>query len=177
VPHTGWIMFALEYFARMSGRPTSCVFIDLSIENSGDSNRWEAQQVKSRSSQLWQAQNVLQRGGVVLIAGDGIQGNQWVDVNLCGRRRSFQTGAAWLAVMNDAQYVPVFATFTLDGVLDIEISSPLSSKSLSDEGRIVELTREYGRLYAQRWPVIFPSVSWTHLEYNFNLPKIETLAD
>lgn len=174
VPHTGWIMSALEHFVQLSGRLTACVFIDLSIDSSGGSTTWEAQQVKSRSSQLWRAQQVLKKGGVVMIAGDGRQGNQSVDIFMHGRRRPFQTGGAWLAVMNNAQYVPVFARYTTEGVLEIELSPPLVPEQSSCEDQIIELTRKYGLLYAKRWSEFYPSVDWVHLDYNFNLPRIST---
>jgi lauroyl/myristoyl acyltransferase len=115
---------------------------------------------------IWEAQQVLLRGGVVLIAADGLNGRQAVDVEFWGSRRPFQLGAAELAVTTGAAFVPVYSRLDAEGRVQVEIASELTAEGATPQERIVKLTCRYGEAYASRWPQFFASMIWKHLEYN-----------
>jgi len=172
LPHTGRMMATIQHQLEAQGRETVSVAIDLSIRNMGDAEGWYKQQTKSRTSMLWKAKEVLQNRGAVLIAGDGRQGHHSIDIPFHGRRRPFQTGAAWLAVMSDALFVPVFVIIDVSGRIVMDVSAPLQLPDSSKEEQIIGLTKQYGELFARRWHQYYTSVHWFHQGYNFNLPRV-----
>jgi lauroyl/myristoyl acyltransferase len=170
VPHVGTSIVPLEQVLRLRGRETARVVTDRSLPRTGDRATWEAQQTPARAAQLWQARQVLQRGGVVLIAGDGLGGQRTVDVPFWGRRWPFQVGAAALAVEAGALFVPVWVTFDAASRVQMEVAAPLVAHAAAEEERIAELTRQYGQLYAARWPEFYASARWQYLTYALELP-------
>lgn len=123
-----------------------------------------------RARMLWQARQVLQRNGVVMVAADGLQGVRSVGVPFWGRQRPFQTGAAELAVETNTLLIPAFATLEIDGRLQVELTPPLTSQAGVREAQIADLTRQYGTRYAARWPKFWSSVNWRLLDYHLKLP-------
>lgn len=172
LPHTKMIMAMLQHYFETQGRETALVAIDSSIRNTGDEDGWYKQQTKSRTSMLWHAKQILHKKGAVLIAGDGRQGHQSIDISFHGRSRPFQTGAAWLAVMSEALFVPVFVNIDLSGKIILDVSEPLDATASTKEEQIIALTKKYGELFAERWPHFYTSVGWFHQNYNFTLPHI-----
>lgn len=158
VPHVGRTGVIPLDICRRSGCETGSVVGGYSVEP------------KVRSEMLLHAERILQRGGVVMVAADGLQGNQAVEVPFWGRRRPFQIGAAELAVTTGAVFVPVYIRFDVQGHVGIEIAAPLIPQATSPQARIRELTERYGADYAARWPQFYASVLWRHLEYNLRLP-------
>lgn len=122
-----------------------------------------------RSEMLLKAERILQRGGVVMVAADGLQGHYAVDVPFWGRRRSFQMGAAELAVTTGSALVPVYITFDARGRIHLEVTAPLETKALTTRDRIRELTERYGADYVARWPQFYASMLWRHLAHNLDL--------
>lgn len=158
LPHAGRTMTLLQDVVQLRGWETAKVVNDL--------------QTQSRTAQLWRAQQVLRRNGVVFIAADGLQGKQSVDVPFWGRQRPFQIGAAELAVETCALFIPAFITINAIGRVQVEITTPLTAQAGSKEEKIIELTEMYGVRYAARWPRFYASMRWHHLAYNFNLPVV-----
>jgi amino acid adenylation domain-containing protein len=173
LPHVGRLIIPLEMMVSLRGRESSHVTNDESIHKTGDIALWAMRQTESRANQLWRARKVLERGGAVLIAGDGLQGRHAVGVRFHGRLRPFQTGAAVLAVETGSLFVPAFPLFDTSGRVHIEILSPLTTDAATEEERISDLTRQYGLLYAERWPSFCFSINWSHLRYNRGLPRKE----
>lgn len=159
IPHVGRIMAELLEISKQNGYETGWIS---GARRVGTLNR---------SIMLWNAQQILRRGGVVMLAADGRQGNQAIDIPFWGRHRPFQIGAAELAVTTRATFVPVYTHFNSDGRVDVDITAPLVPQSTKPRDQIVELTERYGTEYAERWPQFFASMNWQHLEYNLNLPK------
>lgn len=170
VPHVGRIIAPLQRMIQLHGRETARVTNDPTIKFTRDKAAWSLQQTQSRTAQLWQAQQVLRRKGVVFIAGDGRQGNQTVDVSFRGRQRPFQIGAAELSIETDALFIPAFITFDATGRVQVEVTAPLTAQPGAKEQQIIELTRQYGALYAARWPQFYASVRWHLSAYHLNLP-------
>jgi hypothetical protein len=176
VPHAVRIITLLQHVVQLRGWETAKVVNDLMIKRTGDTATWSLQQTQSRTAQLWCAQQVLRRNGVVFIAADGLQGKQSVDVSFWGRQRPFQIGAAELAVETCALFIPAFVTINAIGRVQVEITTPLTAQASSKEEKIIELTEKHGALYAARWPQFYASMRWHHLAYNFNLPVVRLPA-
>ena len=172
LPHVGRIIAPLQRMIQLHGRETARVTNDRAMKRIADSTTWSAQQTQSRAAQLWQAQQVLRRNGVVFIAGDGRQGNQTVDVSFRGRRRPWQIGAAELAVTTGAMFVPAYIRVDATGRIDVEIAAPLIPQATTPQVQIWELTERYGTDYAVRWPRFYASMRWHHLAYNLSLPVV-----
>ena len=170
LPHVGRMIAPLQQITQWHRRETAKVTNDPTIKFTGDKAIRAVRQTQSRTAQLWQAQQVLRRNGVVFIAGDGLQGNQSVAVPFRGRRHPFQIGAAELSIETDALFIPAFVTFDATGRVQVEVTAPLTARAGSPEEQIIELTEQYGALYAARWPQFYASVRWHHLVYNLRLP-------
>ena len=171
LPHVGRMIAPLQQMIQLHGRETAKVTNDLAI-NTRDKAAWAVRQTQSRTAQLWQAQQVLRRNGVVFIAGDGLQGDRSVDVPFWGRQRPFQIGAAELSIETGALFIPAFVTFDATGRVQVEVTVPLTAQAGSKEEQMIELTKQYGALYAARWPQFYTSVRWHLSTYHSNLPVV-----
>jgi len=172
LPHVGRMISPLQQIIQLHGRETAKVTNDRAIKFTRDKAAWAVRQTQSRTAQLWQAQQVLRRNGVVFIAGDGLQGNQSVDVSFRGRRRPFQIGAAELSIETGAVFIPAFVAFDATGRVQVEVTAPLTAQAGPKEEQIIELTKQYGALYAARWPQFYTSVGWLLSTYQLNLPVV-----
>lgn len=171
VPHTGRTGGALLSLFARSGRLTASVANDASLGPRGATSNWTQQQIKARSEMLWNAHQVLKRGGVVMVVADGLHGEQSIEVPFFGRRRPFQIGAAELAVTTGAAFVPVFSWLDVAGRVWIEVDQALAPEGDSPRARIAALTRRYAEAYVDHWPRIFASMNWNHLEFNLGLSE------
>ncbi|WP_129677446.1 AMP-binding protein [Candidatus Chloroploca sp. Khr17] len=159
VPHVGRLGTELLELWRLSGRETSMVVGGAQVGT------------KRRSEMLLHALRILRWRGVVMVAADGLQGNQSVDVPFWGRCRPFQIGAAELAVTTGAAFVPVYFRFEPTGRIEVEIAAPIIPQMTTPQTQIRELTERYGTDYAARWPQFFASMRWHHLAYNLDRPE------
>lgn len=158
VPHVGRVGSIVLEICRRGGRETGKVV----------GGGWAGS--KARSEMLLHTRQVLQCGGVVMVAADGLQGNQTVDVPFWGRQRPFRIGAAELAVTTGAVLLPVHIHFDAQGHIDVEIAAPLIPQAVTPQAQIRELTERYGADYTACWPQFYAAMRWNHLAYNLNLP-------
>lgn len=165
-PHAGGLGTTVLEACQRNGLETASVLNAPWLGRSDGSAVWSQRQTKARSRMVWEAQQVLQRGGVVLVAADGLNGRQSVEVDFWGTRRPFRVGAAELAVSTGAAFVPVYIDIDAEGRVQVEVTSGLPAEGTAPQERIEELTRRYGEEYAARWPRFFASMIWKHLEYN-----------
>jgi amino acid adenylation domain-containing protein len=173
VPHTGGLGLSVLKICERNGRETASVVNAPWLGRNDGSDAWAQRQTKARSRMIWEAQQVLLRGGAVLIAADGLNGQQAVEVDFWGTRRPFRVGAAELAVSTGAAFVPVYIRLDAEGRVLVDVTSELTAEGATPQERITELTRRYGEAYAARWPQFFASMIWKHLEYNLR-PTPET---
>ena len=173
LPHTGRLGLPVFQVCQRSGRETAFVTNASWLGGNDGSDEWAQRQTKARSRMMWEAQQVLLRGGVVLVAADGLYGRQPVEVDFWGQRRPFQVGAAELALTTGAAFVPVYIRLDAEGHVQIDVTSALTADGATPQERIAQLTRRYGEDYAARWPQFFASMIWKHLEYNLR-PTPET---
>lgn len=120
---------------------------------------------RRRASQLLTAQHVLQRGGVVLITGDGYQGKLPFLLPFCGRQRSFGVGFAELAAQTGAAVVPLFHRVAQGGRLAVAFLEPLSASAETHQEKVAQWVRQYVALLEQRWLQDPGSVRFYQLEW------------
>ncbi len=173
VPHTGGLGLPVLKVCQRNGRETASVTNAPWLGENDGSDAWAHRQTKARSKMIWEAQQVLLRGGVAFIAADGLNGRQAVEVDFWGQRRPFQVGAAELAVATGAAFVPVYIRLDAEGRVQVDVAPELTADGATPQERITQLTRRYGEDYEARWPQFFASMIWKHLEYNLR-PTPET---
>ncbi len=118
---------------------------------------------QDHAAQVYRAYQALERGEVVGIAADGVRGKKGVSVPFFGGQREFRQGGAELAVQTGAKLVPVFATMTAGGQVQIEVCAALEAGEGSANLQVERLTQTYGELVASRWPQVYPSLDWRSL--------------
>jgi lauroyl/myristoyl acyltransferase len=170
LPHVGRLLTSLRQIRQRGGRETARVVGPGEVPTADGSQPSSAQKTHARAEQVWTAQQVLQRHGVVFIAADGLQGQQSIAMPLWGRRRLFQTGAAELAVTTGAWLIPTWLTFDGQGRVRVEVTGPLTMQATTTQAQVTELTRRYAEEYAARWPQSYASMRWGHLAHNLRLP-------
>jgi lauroyl/myristoyl acyltransferase/acyl carrier protein len=126
-----------------------------------------------RSAQIYQAQQILQRGGVCVILADDIEGQGGVQLPFHGRWRPFRPGAAELAVRTGAMIVPAFAALSVAGRVTFDFLFPLEQVSGDNSAeQIKDLTRQYARVLAERWKTDLGSLEWKILYKHLQFPKM-----
>jgi amino acid adenylation domain-containing protein len=172
VPHAGRLGNIALAMCGRRGRETAAVVNDPALGKMEPTEEWRRRQSRARTEMVLAARRVLERGGVVLVAADGYHGEQAVEVPFFGRRRPFQIGAAELAVTTGAAFVPVYARIDIDGRVRIDVCRALTAEGDTPQSRVVGLTLRYARDYVARWPEMFASMNWNHLERNLQFPGI-----
>lgn len=173
-PHAGSLSLPILKICQRSGRETASVTNAPWLGSNDGSEAWEQRQTRARSEMVWKAQQVLLRGGVVVVAADGLNGRQVVEVDFWGQRRPFRVGAAELAVATGATFVPVYFGLDAEGRVQVDVTSALATEGATPQERVTELTRRYGEDYAARWPQFFASMIWKHLEYDLRPSSEDT---
>lgn len=99
------------------------------------------------------AKKVLDQGGIVLIAGDGRQGDSGINIPFHGRLLSFKAGFAELAINSGADAIPAFVSIDTAGHIDVKFLDPLN-KDLPETGhkeKVEFLIRRYVDLLEKNW--------------------------
>jgi amino acid adenylation domain-containing protein len=170
LPHVGRLVDPLRRLCERHGRDTGAVTALLGQRIAGGAQDWKKYQDAARTEMLWQARQVLRRGGVVFVPADGLRGGQTVEVPFWGRRRRFRIGAAELAVTAGAALAPAYARFDAQGRVWVEVLTPFGVPSAPPHEQIIALTRRYAEDYAAHWPRFYASMQWHHLGVNLELP-------
>jgi acyl-CoA synthetase (AMP-forming)/AMP-acid ligase II/acyl carrier protein/lauroyl/myristoyl acyltransferase len=123
-----------------------------------------------RASQLLTAQRLLQRGGVVLIAGDGQLGKLPFLFPFCRRLRRFGFGFAELALRTGAPIFPMFSTVQPGGKVHVEFCGPLTASSSTHQESAAHLVQEYVTLLERYWYKDPGSIRFYSLEKFLELP-------
>lgn len=121
---------------------------------------------------VYQAQKVLQQGGVLHLATDGYTGQHGIELSFLGRKRFIVTTYAELALNTGATVLPVFAPMDEEGRARIEFLDPLDygNESLDRKQRINQLARHNLALVAARWSTDLGNVMSAPLKKYLNLP-------
>jgi lauroyl/myristoyl acyltransferase len=100
-----------------------------------------------------QARNVLNEGGILHIAADGLRGQSGRAIPFLGRERRFPTSVAELAQLTGAAVIPVFGALDVKGRVTLEFLPPLSAPAagLPREEAVDHIVRQYRDLLEARW--------------------------
>jgi amino acid adenylation domain-containing protein len=130
-----------------------------------------------RGSQLYDARQILRRGGIVRVVGDGEVGTSaGIAVPFFGRERTFRAGFAELAVTTEAAVVPASVSMNLAGHLDVRLFPPLETSEADRHLRIESLLLQYVDILRREWTEHLASFKWKHLELFLRLsPPVNQL--
>jgi acyl-CoA synthetase (AMP-forming)/AMP-acid ligase II/acyl carrier protein len=123
----------------------------------------QLKEIRARAIQVRAASNTLRRGGALMIAGDGLRGNEALEVPFLGKSMPFQKGAAELALATNSYLLPVFPEMRDDGGVTYTFSEPIQSDAERESDSVVEMTRAYARLYEERFRTMYAQMGWVHL--------------
>lgn len=124
-----------------------------------------------QASQLYQARQVLQKGGIARVVADGELGTSaGVTVPFFGRTRTFRAGFAELATVTGAAVVPASVRMDLDGHLHVTFLPPLQAPDTDRHSQIESLVTQYIGIIREEWTENLASFIWKHLERFLQLP-------
>jgi lauroyl/myristoyl acyltransferase len=103
--------------------------------------------------QVFLARKVLQEGGILHIAGDGIRGLSGRAIPFLRRQRAFPASVAELALATDAVVIPTFGVLDTDGRIRMELLPPLEmpDTQLPHEERVMRIIEQYGSQLQAHW--------------------------
>ncbi len=123
----------------------------------------EAQRTQSARS----AFELLQHGGAVLVAGDGLGATNAIPVAFYGRQLLIPRGFAELALLSQASVCATFLSMSTNGRITVEfvpLPTPTSPKEADD------VLFRYIDLLVERWPKLLPTMVWGRVKYLTSLP-------
>lgn len=116
-----------------------------------------------RMEKVTQAGAVLQQGGIVITASDGVVGKTGVELPFLGRRWLFRAGAAELAEASGATVLPVFITLQPAGRVNITLHPPLTPVATTGPAYVTEVMEQYAHLLAELWRKNLGTIPWLKL--------------
>ncbi len=102
---------------------------------------------------LFKARDVLTKGHIFHILGDGYHGKSSVDMNFMGRIRGFRASFAELGLSTEAAIHPIFIALNNNGSLDVYIMDAIDKGNESQERheRIQYMVEQYTLILEQKW--------------------------
>lgn len=103
--------------------------------------------------QVFRARKVLQAGGILHIAADGVRGLSGRAIPFLKRERIFPASVAELALASNAAIVPTFGMLDGSGRVKLELLPPLAmpDPALAHEDRIMQIIEQYAKLLEAHW--------------------------
>lgn len=103
--------------------------------------------------QVFRARKVLQAGGILHIAADGVRGLSGRAIPFLKRERVFPASVAELALASNAAIVPTFGMLDTSGRIKLELLPPLAmpDPALAHEERIMQIIEQYAKLLQEHW--------------------------
>jgi acyl carrier protein len=126
-----------------------------------------------RANFLRRARMVLESGGVVRIAADGLHGTSGRAWPFHGRNRHFRPGVGELAVLTGAPVLPVFGVLTDKGRMLVQFLPELerAAPGLTRKEAVDSYVGQYVRLLEQRWVLDPGSVVWEIARAHLGSPR------
>ena len=124
------------------------------------------------AQELFEANKILRKGGVIQIVPDGYYGSTAIHVEFYARNRGFRTGFAELAVMTQACVIPICLHFRMDGTLVIKLFPSLElSNAVSHEQAVAKLVTEYVTALGEFWKTYAHMIVYHHMKKHLNIAK------
>lgn len=117
-----------------------------------------------RTSLVYEANRILMEGGIVITAGDGRYGRSGITLPFYAGQLTFRPGPGELAVQTGARLAAVFTYMATDGHITFEVCTLAADSSSSHAAQVDALTRTYGEMVLERWPLMYTSQSSGHLQ-------------
>lgn len=146
---------------------------DVPVISAKLANPHELTRATLRMQSARQGLELLQRGGAILIAGEGRGATKPLLMPFYGRQLPLPRGFADLAQHSGAAVVAAFLTLDLAGQVRLEFV-PLPTPVASQESDDVLL--HYGDLLVERWPNVLPTMVWGRVQYLTSLSPVTALA-
>ena len=128
-----------------------------------DESVWKHAQGTRFAAQLATGRQILEQGGVVLIAADGQMGGRLLNVPFLGRNRPFGIGFAELTLATKALAIPVFTELDLTGQVRIRFLNQLAPPTGTQPEQVKNLIHQYTPLLASAWARHPGNVNWHSL--------------
>jgi acyl-CoA synthetase (AMP-forming)/AMP-acid ligase II/lauroyl/myristoyl acyltransferase/acyl carrier protein len=129
--------------------------------------------ISSLSFQLAKGKRLLERAGILFIAGDGFFGLRKLDFPFLGRSRPFGAGFAEVALTAGADVIPVFSTLAPNGDVEIVFHPPLTPSGANREEQVRSLVEEYVTLLEAQWRTSVPNIRWSQMRKYLALPPLK----
>lgn len=115
---------------------------------------------------MYKAREVLQKGGIFHILGDGYHGKSSVNMNFLDRIRGFRGSFAELALATGATVLPIFISADKTGDLEIEILDPIDAgdESMEHQKRIEFMVGQYVSHLEEKWIKKPQHINWGFME-------------
>jgi len=149
---------------RVAGEVLRRAGFDVSLSIGVDYALQEAYGSPLRGSHLYRAAQILRRGGIVRVVGDGELGaSAGMALPFFGRRRTFRTGFAELSVSTGAAVVATSVSMDALGHLHVRFV-PLETAEVNRHRRVEALLLRYVGVLQEEWAEHLASFKWKHLE-------------
>ena len=123
--------------------------------------------------QVFRARKVLQEGGILHIAADGVRGLSGREIPFLKRQRAFPASVAELALASNAAIVPTFGMLDASGRIKLELLPPLEmpDPQLPHEDRIMRIIEQYSSLLQAHWLACPGAIHKGELKIYADLPR------
>jgi amino acid adenylation domain-containing protein len=138
---------------------------------------FETSEGLSLTSQLYEAQQALRRGGMALIVADGYMGSgPGFTCSFFGRSRVFRTGFAELALNSGTPIVPASVSMDQSGRTHVQFLPPLQADGAGHQEQVESLVLRYVDICRREWAENLGCLRWRHLERFLQLPPANEAA-
>jgi KDO2-lipid IV(A) lauroyltransferase len=123
--------------------------------------------------QVFRARKVLQEGGILHIAGDGVRGLSGRAIPFLRRQRRFPASVAELALATNAAVAATFGTVDTDGRIRLELLPPLEmpDPKFTHEERVMRIIEQYRSLLQEHWLACPGAIHKGELKNYADLPR------
>jgi len=115
------------------------------------------------------AYTALKNNELLLLAADGREGSNWIQVNFMDRTALYSDGPMRIAMKTGASVLPVFIVRKKDGIHQVIVEEPLALDATGDKERDLRINTQkfVDRLcsYVTRYPCHYMKLFWQDLHY------------
>jgi acyl-CoA synthetase (AMP-forming)/AMP-acid ligase II/lauroyl/myristoyl acyltransferase/acyl carrier protein len=137
-----------------------------------DRESYKAPQNARFARQLHMAKQTLEKGGILHMAPDGYRENHGKNVSFYGRNRCFRAGFAELAVMTNADVIPVEVSLDVTGKVQVKFLEPLVVVPGDHQQQVDSLFNQYIDIFAETWAKNLGNMQWDELAHFLTLPRL-----